>query len=216
MDKIEIALASDDKYFPGLLASISSIVIGASEDYKYNFYVIDGGISENNKAFLENCLSRFKKKCSIIFLVPDLDIFKDLPKMFFGSVLPYARLLLPEMLSIDKIIYVDSDILFFNDISELWELDLQGNHAAAAKDMLINKFKYEYKDCSVFNLDPEETFFNSGIMVLDLNAFRKRSLHKETIRLRGEYPNYFKYHDQSPLNVVFKHINIITMKTLSF
>src|SRR5690554_3162486 len=200
-ETIAIASASNEKYFPGLLATLSSILVNGNRNYSYNFYVIDGGLEENSKRFLETTVKSISDEVTIDFFIPDLSIFDHLPKLFFGSALPYARLLLPDLLIEEKVIYVDSDILFMKDISELWNLDLGSNIAAAALDTAIKTLDKEFPDFSKFDLNPQSPFFNSGVMVLDLVAFRKYQIHIRTLKLRSEYPDYFSFHDQSPLNV---------------
>ncbi len=209
MKIINIACASDDHYFSGMLGTISSLLINTNSDYIYHLYIINGGISASNIRKLQGILNKIDVKSEVIFLTPDLTIFEGLPKFFYKSPLPYARLLLPDLIDVEKIIYLDSDLLFFKDISVLWELDLKGNYSAAALDMSVRELGNEYPDCSVFSLDPQAPFFNSGVMVLDLNAFRKYQLHRRTLEIRFKYPEFFKYHDQSPLNVVLYKRNLL-------
>src|SRR5690606_30304258 len=121
-----------------------------------------------------------------------------------------------DLVSVEKIIYIDSDILFFKDIALLWERNLEENYSAAASDMAVRHFKNEYPDCTFFNLNPESPFFNSGVMVLDLKAFREFDLHLETLRIRFEYPEHFKLHDQSPLNVVLNNKNLLLEQNWNF
>jgi lipopolysaccharide biosynthesis glycosyltransferase len=216
MKIVNIACASDDHYFPGMFAAIASLLVSSDPTYKYDFYIIDGGISDHNFEKLKSALQKIKVKSEINILKPDLNVFEKLPKYFFGSVLPYARLLLPDLVSVEKIIYIDSDILFLKDIALLWELNLEENYSAAALDMGIRNFKSEYPDCSFFNLDPASPFFNSGVMLMDLKAFREFGLHLETLRIRFEYPDHFKLHDQSPLNVVLNKKNLFLDQSWNF
>lgn len=202
METIHIASSCDERYFPGLLATFTSILLNADSNNKYCFYLIDGGLGDESKITLKKSLGAIYSNAKVYFFKPDLSLFDSLPKMFFGSALPYARLLLPELLTTDKVIYVDSDVLFMKNIAELWNIDLKENYAAAALDTGIVTIAKEFPDYKKFNLIPEAPFFNSGVMLLNLSAFRKHQLHLKVLRLRAQFPEYFTFHDQSPLNVV--------------
>ena len=116
---IHIVLASDERYFPGLLGTLGSIVVNTKCKSPLCFYIIDGGISNKSWQKLSNLIVRFQN-VKLARLQPDLKLFADLPDFFFESKLTYARLLLEDLIPVlDKVIYIDTDILFLKDIEEL-------------------------------------------------------------------------------------------------
>jgi lipopolysaccharide biosynthesis glycosyltransferase len=46
MSTVQVALASDERYFPGLLTTITSIVCSTAPDTPIRFVVLDGGLTE--------------------------------------------------------------------------------------------------------------------------------------------------------------------------
>ena len=42
---VNIALAADENYFSGLLATITSLLVSASKNHYYVIHILDGGIS---------------------------------------------------------------------------------------------------------------------------------------------------------------------------
>lgn len=103
------------------------------------------------------------------------------------SVGAIYRFLVPEILSsdIEKIIYLDSDIVVNLDIAELWRIDLGDKMLAAAPEAVINHLDHPFYAKTKFLLVKELTayddYFNSGVLLFNLNAFR----HEEENLLRG-------------------------------
>ncbi|HKJ36334.1 MAG TPA: glycosyltransferase family 8 protein [Solirubrobacterales bacterium] len=91
------------------------------------------------------------------------------------STLPLAhwyRTLLPVLLpELSRVIYLDSDLLVLGPLTELWKLDLAGNALAAVTNRFPDPASgAEY--CAALGVDPD-AYFNSGVMVLDLDAMRE-------------------------------------------
>jgi lipopolysaccharide biosynthesis glycosyltransferase len=99
------------------------------------------------------------------------------------------RLLLPEVVPhLDKVIYLDCDVIVDVDIQALWAVDLQGQPLAAALDAGIKS----------------ESYFNSGVLVLSLDFFRTQySLVELVTEFLSLHPKTL-YPDQDFLNWLVK------------
>ncbi len=114
------------------------------------------------------------------------------------------RLLLPELLpkEIDKIIYIDTDIICHLDIKELWNYPCK-HTIAAAGDKAIQMLGTPFDT-------PKERFadnyFNSGVLVLNLTRIRKQkiTLWDDGIDFLKETGIIFMT-DQDILNHFFKY-----------
>ena len=114
------------------------------------------------------------------------------------------RLLLPELVQAEKIIYFDCDMVVTLDIRLLWEIDLQERPAAAVLDPGMPRFPAEIRqkvrDVGV-SLD---AYFNSGMMVLNLTCLRREyHLFQQAIAFLKRYPDAV-FHDQDALNFLFQ------------
>lgn len=199
---INIALAADENYFPGLLGTVASIIVSADQKCRYEFYVIDGGISSNSWNILRHFLDISKVETSLNILQPRLDVFEDMPKFHTPSKLAYARLLLPNLLKdLDTIIYVDSDILFLKDIALLNELNIGEMATAVAKEFIISILKNDCPNYQELGLNPQNPYFNSGLMLMNLEKFRNIKIAEKTISYLDENRAICKYWDQTALNV---------------
>ncbi|MBR6888541.1 MAG: hypothetical protein IKN16_08870 [Selenomonadaceae bacterium] len=86
----------------------------------------------------------------------------------------FFKFLIPEILdeSIDKVIYLDSDIIVNLDINELWQIEL-GDHPLAAVLEIANNTKISLWSQYVRdNIVKEENYFNAGMMIMNLKVLR--------------------------------------------
>ena len=116
----------------------------------------------------------------------------------------FYRLVLTEILSpdIDKVIYLDSDIVVNLDITELWKIELGDKIFAAvpeaANGMLLQKFM---PLCLEGYVKPED-YFNSGVLLMNLNILRgEGETLKRGVIFRGKRNN--GCFDQDILNYLF-------------
>lgn len=88
-----------------------------------------------------------------------------------------APLLLPQLLpeSLDRVLFLDADLLVMDDVRRLWEWDLQGNVIAAGRDSAIPTCGSArgVKDLAAWGVRPEAEYFNGGVLVIDLQAWRR-------------------------------------------
>jgi lipopolysaccharide biosynthesis glycosyltransferase len=114
-----------------------------------------------------------------------------------GSVAAYFRLLLPAMLpmSVERFVFIDADTIVVDSISPLWELPLEGRALAAVGEHRLSCQDHGYEFGG---------YFNSGIMVVDLNKWRQSDLLERGRRFASENPGRLRHWDQDVLNHVFE------------
>lgn len=85
----------------------------------------------------------------------------------------YFRLLSSKVLptELKRVIYLDPDILVINSIRPLWELDLTGKMFAAAVHEGLTDIMSSINN---LRLGTTTDYFNSGIMLMDLEQMRKK------------------------------------------
>ncbi len=114
----------------------------------------------------------------------------------------YYRLLLPDLIDGDRVIYLDCDTIVRRSLSELWNVDLRGHPLAAVtdfcltyhmrnqglpivhkgKDILVDDYALEVLD---FDLTTTP-YFNSGVLVMDLEAWRNMNVADRCIKFCQE------------------------------
>lgn len=119
------------------------------------------------------------------------------------SIATMYRLKLLDVLpkQINRLIYLDADILFNLDILELWETNLDGNLLAGCIDYFLpGDRKYICRK----GLISSQNYINAGVLVFDLACIRKeKNLFEESRGFFRDFPqaNYF---DQDAINYVFQ------------
>lgn len=114
----------------------------------------------------------------------------------------YLRLALPRLLpEVDRILYMDADVLVRGSLLPLWQTPLNGNVMAAVKGAVNLSEKWEWNnDRPYWHLLSEMKggYINAGVTLLDLAEVRKRDLAARWNELAGEK---FYYQDQDILNI---------------
>jgi lipopolysaccharide biosynthesis glycosyltransferase len=131
----------------------------------------------------------------------DERMFQTLPRLH-GSNMNYWRLVIPQNLPCDRLIYLDSDMIVALDIAQLYEESLEGCTIGAAG---VGTVKTAL-DCTYFNslgIDLDAPYFNSGVLLIDNLRWRRENMTDRCLEVAHQHKNYIKSHDQSVLNMIF-------------
>ena len=128
--------------------------------------------------------------------------WRELPVSGHGSTANYFRLLIPDLLprTIEKIIYLDCDVIILDSLSTLWGIELNGAPLAAVSNMSL--FESEATRLEAPYMDGT---FNSGVLIMDLKIFRKEGLHCKCMQKAREMGDNIVYWDQDVLNILGRH-----------
>ena len=120
----------------------------------------------------------------------------------------YARLFMGNYLpaGIERVIYVDGDMVALTDVTPLGEMDLKGHPMAAVQDPVAGLVGQSAQMLHWDGWDvPRGTHvFNSGLMVLDLPRWRKEGLFERVIQIAREHPERMRFWDQCALHYVIR------------
>jgi lipopolysaccharide biosynthesis glycosyltransferase len=124
------------------------------------------------------------------------------------SLEAYYRLLLPELLpaSLDKVIYLDCDLVVSRDLGELWDLDVSATSLLAVPELMpaaqFVSSKAGIRLHRELGLAQDLKFFNSGVMVINLARWRQRQVSQQALTYVREAARHLRWHDQEALNAV--------------
>lgn len=121
-----------------------------------------------------------------------------------NSLSNYYRLLCASYVSqdIDLLLYLDIDTRLFKDIRGIFaDYDVSNYLLAALTDhcLPINDFVIRRSDNTVTKI-PRATYFNSGVMLINLKVWREMDIEGKALELTHNY--ILKYHDQTALNYI--------------
>lgn len=123
------------------------------------------------------------------------------PGVFFSEAIWY-RLLIGDLLSdLDRVIYLDSDTIVNLDIGEFWREEGGASGLAAVPDYVIQE--KHLSDMVKLGLYPEDKYFNAGVLLIDIQKFRKvkNLLERGTAFLKEH--DMVDYNDQDILNYFY-------------
>lgn len=202
---LNVVFASDDNYAPFLSISMFSLLKNNKNYFdKFNIFVLDDGISNENKSKINNITKDYS--CDVSFIET-----KKLDEMDFNvlglernlnksSLTTYARLfmstLLPE--DIDKVLYLDCDSLIVDSYKELWKLDISNYYCAGVLDGINTAAKEK------LGFGKEENYINAGFLLVNLKKWRDEHVEEKFIEFMVENQHRFYQHDQGVLNNVFR------------
>ena len=143
------------------------------------------------------------KKCTIIFLELSGKTFKALPTPFHFSSEAYFRLKLPSLLAnIDKILYLDSDMIILKDLAAVFKTELDNFYAAMVPD--IEMGKHWAFNAGRLVLPVGWRCFNSGFTIFNLKKMRDDGIEKKLFSWANKNKFRIMAVDQDVLNVVLK------------
>ena len=201
MYRIPIFLSSDNNYAPFVATTIASICDNTKSFC--DFYILDGGIEEENKEKICQLKTLFNN-FSIEFIQIDLEKefkgFKD--NMHFTKSM-YSRFLIPILKpEIKKALYSDVDIIALGDIKEMYLENLEG-YAIGAVWEAHNEKSVNAKKRKLYELSSLHIFFSSGNIIIDCNKWRENNILESLLFLEQKYRNILQMPDQDLLNIYF-------------
>lgn len=196
---IDLLVTLDENYIKQMKVLMTSIYINNPCEI-FNIYLIHSGISDEKLKELENDLAKFSYK--FFPIQAGAEIFSSARVTDRYPKEMYYRLLAGELLpqNLEKIIYLDPDILVINSLSSLWQMDISSFLFAAAShtgktDMANNVNK--------IRLGTDTDYYNSGFLLINLKKVREEIVPEEIFAYADKnYKNLF-LPDQDILNAMY-------------
>ena len=140
------------------------------------------------------------------FVIKD-DEIKELKVDGHISIDTYYRLLIEEHFPhYSKVIFLDADVIVKTSITELWDLEIDNIHLLAApltsKHSGLVSGARGLPSYKLIGIPSDTRTFNAGVMVLNLNLWRRDSISKLVLKYLREYKEYVLWWDQDGLNAI--------------
>lgn len=164
-----ILFTADQKYavrLPVVIKSIHTVHPGVL----FHIHLIGDDLSDELKrdldAFCHRCQYGFS-----YYAAPDT-LFLDAPVNKYYSKAMYYRILAPLILpaSIDRMLYLDPDILVINPLLPLWEQDMTDRLFAAASH---TEEEGIVDNINRLRLQTSSIYYNTGVLMMNLNLCRQ-------------------------------------------
>lgn len=191
---INVGIACDENYSKYAGVVIASVLSNSKQDDTLCFYILTDGLSENIKA--EILKLKEIKDCEIKFITLEEKLFEAYKSIKTHSYIPictFYRLKLSSILpDVDKIIYLDCDVVVNKSLNELYNSDLGENIVGGVRD--INRRM----------LKRNPSYVNAGMLVMDLKKIREQNIEDEFLNWTKNHIDTIKMGDQEIINEVLK------------
>jgi lipopolysaccharide biosynthesis glycosyltransferase len=195
---LNIIFTIDESYIQHFTVALIS-VIENNKDIGLNIFVIHD-ITDNKT--LDNALAFFKTKYGIHIssLIIENSVFENYRMSLHFSKAVYFRLLIADIMpeEIDRALFLDSDLLVTGSLEVLLDLNFNDN------------FLYADSEYNTVGLDllneiglPAKTYFNAGVMLLNLKKWRVNHVSAGLISTAEKYMDKLNWWDQDVLNIYF-------------
>ncbi|MBC3539171.1 glycosyltransferase family 8 protein [Rufibacter sediminis] len=205
---ISIVVVSDDHYVILLAALIKSIEENHVSSEPLNFYVIEDGVKEKTRQKLESSIDQSTTTLQWINMADAVPAGIELPLDKSSWPLNiYMRLFISYFLpeNVEKVIYLDVDMIVQKDISQLWNVDIQDKIIAAVTDSRIKTIDcrwggvVNYKD---LNLKGSAKYFNTGLLLIDIKKWKAADITSKVLECIKVNKDFANFPDQYGLNVL--------------
>lgn len=197
---MNVLFSSDNNYAQHLGVAVCSLLHHNKWCEQIVIYVIDNQIETNNKRKLEDIVMSFEN--SEMRWIP-FDEWKkrlNLSMPWPISISSYARLFLGSMLplNVEKVLYLDCDMLVNGSLCDLWKFDMDNDILAAVQDSVPDKVK------SAVGVFPIKPYFNAGLLLIDLCKWRDFDIERQCVDYINDKKGNVLHHDQGILNHVLQ------------
>ena len=204
----DFLFVSDNNYVRNLGICTCSVMHNmCGEAEKVRLFVMDCGITEENRQRLIKQAERFGN-AEMIFYDIDKKLDAVMPKVktrWHRAI--YGRLFLNELPALypdmDRLVYLDCDLLMDAPVTELFTMDLQGKCLAAVTDADNSPRK------QALGIDPECAYINSGVLAIDTSRWTELDASRRIIEYINGFPEALLYPDQDAINFVLGHEIVI-------
>lgn len=206
-NRISIVVASDNHYVILLSALLKSIEVNHKTPEKIDVYIIDDGISASSK---ERLLSQINPAVTSLYWFKTSEVIPaDVKMPVDKSAFPlttYLRLFAPYIIprELDKVIYMDVDMLVLDDISKLWHTPLEDQLFGAVVDLceVVDSEWGGIPNYKELGIPAGSKYFNAGLMVIDPLKWREQDITNKVIKSIHDNLATANFPDQYGLNIV--------------
>lgn len=197
---MNLLLTLDENYLLPCKVMLDSFFASNPQEKDVTVYLLHSAIPDGKLAELDTFCAAFGAKLIPIAVEPTL--FENAPTSKRYPKEMYYRLLSPLILprQVERVLYLDPDMLIINPLRPLWEQNLGGKVFAAASHTGLTEMANEINQR---RLDTEHEYFNSGVMLIDLKAARDLVTAEDVFRCVSEHEKELILPDQDVFNMLY-------------
>lgn len=212
---MNILYCGDDGIKRGVLVSILSLLMRGAKSNVYNIYIMTikyEGVkpfTRKTADFLNKLVKKYNIKSSVK-LIDATEVFvKNLPRKNMGSYFTPCSMLrlyadkVPELAGLERILYLDYDVVARKDIAGFYNMNLNGVEVAGVLDIYGRRW-YHYHGLFV------QDYMNSGVMLFNMPECIKTGMFGKAVKLCMQ--KRMMLADQAALNKAIERRKLVARK----
>lgn len=196
MQRIPVVFAFDNNLAMPAAVCVYSLFANARPSTIYAVHVLHRKSERLDTSYLRKVMDTYPRHS---LKLVEVDGTFDESFEIRGITTPaYYRLLIPSLLpEYDKVIYSDVDVIFRQDLSDVYNEDLDGNLLAGVNNLahIDQDLRAHYE--GTLRLDPTSVIC-SGFLAMDTAKMRHEGMEQRFVELAR---NRYKFQDQDVLNI---------------
>ena len=185
---MDLACSATEPYLPHLSAMLHS-ALSHTPERPFRVWLIHGEpLSETGCANVKSVVEGLGAEFNLLQVTDDmLDGFRN--RNF--NISCWYRILLPQLVPhLDRVIYLDADIIVTDSLRPLWQTELEGHLLGAVSNPLYGYMPNWPRDR--LGIEKPEDYPNTGVLLMDLSAMRKQNFI-------GQLRDYARQHPENLL-----------------
>ncbi|MHC3493038.1 lipopolysaccharide 3-alpha-galactosyltransferase [Pectobacterium brasiliense] len=199
--ELDIAFGTDEKFIYGCAIATASILL-KNPDCCLSFHVFTDKLSDGDKARFQEMAEKYNTTINIYIV--DCSWLKTLPETKLWSYAIYFRFIIADYFyqRLDRVLYLDADIICNGSLQELIKLDISSHIAAAVLDG--DSSWWENRAQKLQQPELSNGYFNSGVLLIEINNWHQASVTENSMRflIDPEMKKVITHPDQDVLNIL--------------
>lgn len=194
-EPIECVFSTDNNYCQHLAVALISLIKN-NQANQLSLHIIHHDVHPANLALLREMVESHHN-VKAVFVPFDSGPYQHFRLDGHITLASYFRLFLTDILpsEIERVLYLDADIVVLGDISPLWNTPLNGALIGAVPNLFSD-------NNARLGLPLDHEYFNAGVLIIDLEAWRSANLLPKFISYVEENHEILELHDQDTLNAL--------------
>ncbi len=199
---MNVMFVVDDHYIEQCLVTMHSLFV--NNGGPFNIYVITSGLKEKNIRILKRFVEERKGR---LFLKVYTEACIDTEKMvnrIWNPIVYFKLYGMFDITGVDRILYLDCDLIIDADLSELYQVDFRGNYAAVIEDSGLCQVALDYEThLKQLMIKDKKEYFNGGVMLLNLKKIQKEMSLESMVAQFDRYADFMVFNEQDLLNMLW-------------
>jgi lipopolysaccharide biosynthesis glycosyltransferase len=192
--RYNIAIAFDQNYLQPFFALVTSI-FHSTNPAEVSIHVIMTGVCDEDRHTIDNYINASGSRISY-YSISDPQIEKFVTMNTWTTAV-YYRLYFPLLVPdhVKLLLYLDTDTIVLNNLSQLFSQQMNGFPLAAVYDNYV-------KNQPLLGIFEEGQYFNSGVLLIDVEKWRAQKISEKAMEYLLKHPDRIRFVDQCGLNAV--------------